>query len=173
MDATASLPEKHLNEDDTINKDVSVHKKVFRLSAWHFSLQLHASSQHFCRLHFVTFICFKIQIGKKDDVLYETENLERFFVKEIFLCKCSSLAFPLECFSALALRIHRCIHAHLVGPQMGTESLKSSKNSQVTKLKVNALNNVQLLTLSCFLANSSVRVYDLFFFSLTAQKLCT
>jgi len=57
------------------------------------------------------------------------------------------------------------------------ESLKSSKKFQVTKLKVNALNNVQLPALSCFLANSSVRVYDrhVFFFPplLTAQKACT
>lgn len=73
------------------------------------------------------------------------------------------------------LRIRRCIHGFLVGVQTGTESLK---NSSVTNLKVNALNNVQLPHLVVSWQNKSVRVYNqrqqlfkfFFFFPLTAQR---
>lgn len=87
------------------------------------------------------------------------------------------ISMTLQCFSILALSILRCIHVLIVGVQTRTESLKSSKNSRVTGLKVNALNNAQLPTLSCFLAkSSSIRIYGqkrqhlFFFFSLTVQR---
>lgn len=70
------------------------------------------------------------------------------------------ISTTLQVFSVLALSIRRCIHALVVGVQTGTESLKSSKNSRLTSLKVNALTNAQLPTLSCFLAkSSSLRIY--------------
>lgn len=93
-------------------------------------------------------ICFQIQVGQKGStiVLFFSGQMQQ-------PCMIST---TLQGFSVfLALSICRCIHALVVGVQTGTESLKSSKNSRLTSLKLNVLNNAQLSTLSGFQAKSS------------------